>query len=199
MSTTKSTKALKPGVIIVKCEFITAPRIRMTARQDIEFASHDNTVKATVKAGETFYLAMAASLGDGMYYLVTCDPHSSTCWHCYCPARKPCKHENGVQADNNSRFSISPIEAHIVVTAQVAAEEAQRQLPQRPPFQPQPQMMATGTKKAGEKTYTILTPHQIAVLGTNKVKEPAKVLHASLTRKREHATLNGNRPFSLMR
>lgn len=102
MNSTK-VQATKNSSIVVKCEFISAPLIRVKANKNMLLTSTDGSKSVMIEPGNIFYLAKADSIGDGYYYVITFDIHTATGTRCFCPAYSTCKHARAA-SDHNINY-----------------------------------------------------------------------------------------------
>lgn len=79
---------------VVFVDFCQSQSLKITARVDMP--------EWGVMAGETVYLVASDSYA-GYYYIQRYDAARGA-WVCYCPARKPCKHEKYVQVQRLAEY-----------------------------------------------------------------------------------------------
>jgi hypothetical protein len=122
-------KTTKRGYVAIKVDFISdsTQLLPCTANKAMTIEGV-NGAKVSLKAGEKFYLARAASLGDGWFYIVRLRIIGKKC---SCAASKPCRHEIAVQARESERREIAKQTAQ-PVTNDAIDDLIDPQLPEQP-------------------------------------------------------------------
>ena len=145
--------------------------------------------RCTCKSSHEVFYMVASDTEAGVFYQVRFNT-SAARWECQCPSAYPCKHVravNEVLAIRRARIATQMGGSVPAVVAQMQAEEDKRIAS----VQVESRQQVAAVADAEQIAHNELV-RQGAVAGTlAQIEEDRRVRH--------NATLNGNRPFSLLR
>lgn len=152
--------------------------MRCKANKEMHLQSEDEGRHIMIARGETFYLVRSESC-TGWWYVVSLRMRNGTqVWACSCPSHKPCKHE---------RMLGPVLRARALVETERAAKAQERHIAlEKMEIAADIELLEELAKERAAKAQA-----------TAQKREQAECDAASA--RRQHAALNGNRGFSLMR